>query len=115
MTDRKKDRHAKNNLPPIYQSGGIKMPRPLGGNVFLPIGVIFELVQDNIGMNFLTNFYEDRTTNVASSVLTSHILKNTPPLRNHWTINMASRVLTRQMLTPHNTRRRTKGDHKSSP
>ncbi|KAH3868131.1 hypothetical protein DPMN_031271 [Dreissena polymorpha] len=30
------------------------------------------------------------------------------------TINVASRELTRQMLTPHNEQR-TKGDHKSSP
>ncbi|KAH3770594.1 hypothetical protein DPMN_171883 [Dreissena polymorpha] len=82
MTDRKKNRHAKNNIPLIYSSGGIKIPRPLGGNVFQPIGIIFELVQDNIGMNLLTNFHEDRTTNVASSVFTSHILKNTPPLRS---------------------------------
>ncbi|KAH3771164.1 hypothetical protein DPMN_172466 [Dreissena polymorpha] len=70
MTDRKKDRHAKNNIPPIYRSEGIEMPRPHGGNVFQPIGIISELVQDNIGMNLQTNFYEDRTTNVASSVFT---------------------------------------------
>ncbi|KAH3816227.1 hypothetical protein DPMN_117740 [Dreissena polymorpha] len=51
---------------------------------------IFELVQDIIDKNHLTKFHEDRT------------------------INVTSRVLTRQMLTPH-AARRTKGDHKSSP
>ncbi|KAH3694820.1 hypothetical protein DPMN_082261 [Dreissena polymorpha] len=53
---------------------------------------IFELIQDIIETNLLTKFHED------------------------WTINVASRELTRQMLTPHSARRRrTKGDHKSSP
>ncbi|KAH3800082.1 hypothetical protein DPMN_153707 [Dreissena polymorpha] len=106
-----------------------------GGHVFQPTGIIFELVQDIIGMNLLTKFYEDQTINVASRV------KNTPPLGSHvfqanvtifeliqdiietnvltkfhedWTINVASRELTRQMLTPHNGRR-TKSYHKSSP
>ncbi|KAH3742391.1 hypothetical protein DPMN_049133 [Dreissena polymorpha] len=118
---------------------------PLGAHVFQPTGIIFELIQDIIGMNLLTKFYEDQTINVASRVLTrfyySHIRKNAPPLGSHvfqanvtifeliqdiiatnlltkfhedWTINVASRELTRQMLTPHNARR-TKSDHNSSP
>ncbi|KAH3831736.1 hypothetical protein DPMN_105005 [Dreissena polymorpha] len=111
------------------------MPLPHGGCVFQPTSIIFELIQDIIGMNLLTKFYEDQTINVASRV------KNAPPLGSHvfqanvtifkliqdiietnlltkfhedWTINVPSRELTRQMLTPHNARW-TKGDHKSSP
>ncbi|KAH3792698.1 hypothetical protein DPMN_146197 [Dreissena polymorpha] len=97
------------------------MPKPPGDHVFQPTGIIFELVQDIIGMNRLTKLHEDRTINVASRV------KNAPPLGNHvfqantnlltqfhgdctinvasrtnlltkfhddWTINVASRVLT---------------------
>ncbi|KAH3861356.1 hypothetical protein DPMN_024283 [Dreissena polymorpha] len=41
-----------------------------GGHVFQPTGIIFELVQDIIGMNLLTKFHEDRTINVASIMLT---------------------------------------------
>ncbi|KAH3705549.1 hypothetical protein DPMN_080626 [Dreissena polymorpha] len=44
---------------------------------FLPTDIIVEVVQDIIGMNLLTKFYEDRTINVASRV------KNTPPLGSH--------------------------------
>ncbi|KAH3707117.1 hypothetical protein DPMN_066514 [Dreissena polymorpha] len=40
-------------------------PSP-GSHVFQPTGIIFELVQDIIGMNLLTKFHEDRTVNVAS-------------------------------------------------
>ena len=50
----------------------------------------FELVQDIIGTYVLSKFHEN------------------------WTINVASRVLTKLMLTPHDARR-TKGDHNSSP
>ncbi|KAH3829306.1 hypothetical protein DPMN_131302 [Dreissena polymorpha] len=56
-------------------------------HVFQPTGIIFELVQDIIGMNLLTKFHEDRTVNVANRVLTrfyySHIMKNAPPLGSH--------------------------------
>ncbi|KAH3816307.1 hypothetical protein DPMN_117820 [Dreissena polymorpha] len=48
-----------------------------GGHVFQPTGIIFELVQDIIGMNLLTKFHEDQTINVASRV------KNAPPLGSH--------------------------------
>ncbi|KAH3861778.1 hypothetical protein DPMN_024728 [Dreissena polymorpha] len=68
------------------------------------------------------HFHEDQT-------LMWPLEKNAPPLGNHvfqantnlltkfhedWTINVTSRVLTRQLLTPDDARR-TKGDHKSSP
>ncbi|KAH3859355.1 hypothetical protein DPMN_102074 [Dreissena polymorpha] len=51
-------------------------PTP-GSHDFQPTGIIFELVQDIIGMNLLTKFHEDQTINVASSV------KNAPPLGSH--------------------------------
>ncbi|KAH3884906.1 hypothetical protein DPMN_008892 [Dreissena polymorpha] len=75
----------------------VKNAPPSGSHIFQPTGIIFELVQDIIGMILLTRFHEDLTINVA-----------------YWTINVASRVLTRQMLTPHEEQQ-TKGDHKSSP
>ncbi|KAH3698648.1 hypothetical protein DPMN_086193 [Dreissena polymorpha] len=50
-----------------------KCPAP-GSHVFPPTGIIYELVQDIIGMNLLT---KDFTVNVASRV------KNDPPLGSH--------------------------------
>ncbi|KAH3891505.1 hypothetical protein DPMN_015609 [Dreissena polymorpha] len=105
---------------------------PPSGHVFQPTGIIFELVQDIIGMNLLTKFHEDQTINVACRV------KNAPPLCSHvfqanvtifeliqdiietnlltkfhedWKINANVDVAQR---TTHDGRR-TKGDHKSSP
>ncbi|KAH3787810.1 hypothetical protein DPMN_165939 [Dreissena polymorpha] len=83
-----------------------------------------------IGMNLLTKFHQ--TINVASRVLTrfyyshikpykvkcpapwqpcflsKHIIETNLLTKFHedWTINVASRELTRQMLTPHNGRRK---------
>ncbi|KAH3695289.1 hypothetical protein DPMN_082746 [Dreissena polymorpha] len=85
---------------------------------------IFELIQYIIGTNLLTKFHDDRT----KMFYYRHIKKNAPPpgchdiiTMNLWTkfhedrtINVASKMLTRQMLTPHNARQ-TKCDHKSSP
>ena len=113
-------------LTRFYYSHIRKNARPPGSHVFQPTGIIFELFQDIIGMNLLTEFHEDRTINVASRVLTrfyySHIRKNARPLEaiffqaniiifeliqdiietnlltkfhEDWTINVASRVLTR--------------------
>ncbi|KAH3803263.1 hypothetical protein DPMN_156965 [Dreissena polymorpha] len=94
---------------------------PCGHVFFLPTGIIFELIHDIIGKNLMTKFHglwtinnlltkyhDDRTINVASRE------KCPPPLgRNtnlltkfHLTINVASRVLTRQMLTPHDAQRK---------
>ncbi|KAH3810292.1 hypothetical protein DPMN_138682 [Dreissena polymorpha] len=95
----------------------------------------FRIVQDISRTNLLTKFHEDRTMNVASTVLKifyySHLYKNAPPpvfqanknifkfvqdiikanlLTKFYegrTINVASRLLTRQMLTPYDTRRTT--------
>ncbi|KAH3692886.1 hypothetical protein DPMN_193222 [Dreissena polymorpha] len=48
-----------------------------GGHIFQSTAIILELIQDIIGMNLLTKFHEDWTINVASRVLTrfyfSHI------------------------------------------
>ncbi|KAH3843347.1 hypothetical protein DPMN_116862 [Dreissena polymorpha] len=104
-----------------------EMPRPQGGHVFQPTGIIFELVKDIIGMNLLTEFYEDRTINVASIPDILKVRKNAPPLGSHvfqanvtifvlihyindtnlltifhedFTINVASRVLTRKNAPP---------------
>ncbi|KAH3731209.1 hypothetical protein DPMN_057217 [Dreissena polymorpha] len=115
---------------------------PPGGHVFQPTSIIFELIQDIIGMNLLTKMHEDQTLNVASRVLTrfyySHIRKNAPPLGSYVfqanvTIfdliqdNIKTNLLTKfhedwtinanvdaAQFTTHNGRR-TKGDHKSSP
>ncbi|KAH3824587.1 hypothetical protein DPMN_126424 [Dreissena polymorpha] len=53
-----------------------KCPAP-GSHVFQPTGIIFDLVQDSIGINLLTEFHEDRTINVAS------IVKNAPLIGSH--------------------------------
>ncbi|KAH3692887.1 hypothetical protein DPMN_193223, partial [Dreissena polymorpha] len=50
---------------------------PPGGNVFQQTSIIFNLVQDIIGMNLLTKFHEDLTINVVSRV------KIAPPLGSH--------------------------------
>ncbi|KAH3711319.1 hypothetical protein DPMN_070824 [Dreissena polymorpha] len=60
---------------------------PAGRPCFQPTGIIFELVQDIIGMNLLNKFHEDQTINMASRVLTrfyySHIRKNASSLGSH--------------------------------
>ncbi|KAH3788922.1 hypothetical protein DPMN_167086 [Dreissena polymorpha] len=74
-------------LTRIYYSHIRKNAPPPGGHVFQPTGIIFELVQDIIGMNLLTKFYVYQTINVAFRVLTifynSHIRKNAPLLGSH--------------------------------
>ncbi|KAH3838101.1 hypothetical protein DPMN_111507 [Dreissena polymorpha] len=50
---------------------------PLGSHIFQANIIIFELIQDIIETNLLTKFHEDWTINVASRVLTR---KNAPPL-----------------------------------
>ncbi|KAH3783175.1 hypothetical protein DPMN_161104 [Dreissena polymorpha] len=60
---------------PHYYSGGHKNAPPLGSHVFQANITIFKLIQVFNETNLLTKFYED------------------------WTINVASRVLIRQMLT----------------
>ncbi|KAH3783601.1 hypothetical protein DPMN_161543 [Dreissena polymorpha] len=92
----------KKNAPPLFHDvrkiNVTSRPRPCDDHVFQPTGIIFELVQDIIGMNLLTEFHEDRTINVASRV------KNAPLLGGHViqanTINVASRVFTRKNAPP---------------
>ncbi|KAH3865912.1 hypothetical protein DPMN_028959 [Dreissena polymorpha] len=62
------------------------MPRPLGGHVIQANITIFELIQDII---CLLTIFQDWTINVASRVLTR---KN---FHEDQTINVASRVVTR--------------------
>ncbi|KAH3831703.1 hypothetical protein DPMN_104973 [Dreissena polymorpha] len=64
-------------LTRFYYSHIRKNAPPFGSHVFQANITIFELIQDIIETNLLTKFHED------------------------WTINVASRELTRQMLTPH--------------
>ncbi|KAH3821530.1 hypothetical protein DPMN_123294 [Dreissena polymorpha] len=47
-----------------------KTATPPGGHVFQSTGTIFKLVQDIIGTHVLSKFHEDWTINVASRVLT---------------------------------------------
>ncbi|KAH3802873.1 hypothetical protein DPMN_156569 [Dreissena polymorpha] len=90
------------------------------GNVFQPTSIIFELIQDIIETNLLTKFHEDWKyiwpLDCEQGCSSKHIIATNPLTKGHedWTIYETSRVLTRQMLTPHNARR-TKGVHKSSP
>ncbi|KAH3876092.1 hypothetical protein DPMN_039372, partial [Dreissena polymorpha] len=99
---------------------------PLSSHVFQANATTFELIKNIIETNLLNKFHEDWTIHVTSRV------KNAPPPGGHksnqtnlrtkfhedWTINVAratdklplnvaSRELTRQMLTPHNGRRTT--------
>ncbi|KAH3713532.1 hypothetical protein DPMN_073324 [Dreissena polymorpha] len=64
-------------LTRFYYSHIRKNAPPLGSHVFQAKVTIFELIQDIIETILLTKFHED------------------------WTINVASRELTRQMLTTH--------------
>ncbi|KAH3716682.1 hypothetical protein DPMN_059408 [Dreissena polymorpha] len=64
-------------------SKALKNAPPLGSHVFQENVTIFELIQDIIETNLLSKFHED------------------------WAINVASRVLTRQILTPNDARRIT--------
>ncbi|KAH3773271.1 hypothetical protein DPMN_174630 [Dreissena polymorpha] len=78
----------KNAPPPrgghtINVASRVKNAPPLGSHVFQANVKIFELIQDIIETNLLTKFHED------------------------WTINVASKELKRQMLTPHNAQRTT--------
>ncbi|KAH3787031.1 hypothetical protein DPMN_165150 [Dreissena polymorpha] len=70
-------------LTRFYYSHIRKNAPLLCSHVFQANVTIFELIQDIIETYLLTEFHED------------------------WTINLTSRVLTRQMLTPHNARRTT--------
>ncbi|KAH3785061.1 hypothetical protein DPMN_163144 [Dreissena polymorpha] len=88
-------------LTRFYYSHIMKNAPPLHSHVFQENIIIFELIQDIIGTfiyYLLTKFHEDWTINVASRVLTR---KNAPPLfYDDRIINVASRVLTRKNAPP---------------
>ncbi|KAH3800450.1 hypothetical protein DPMN_154083 [Dreissena polymorpha] len=113
----------------------VKNGPPHGSHVFQANVTSFELIQDIIETNLLTKLHEDLEKNAPH--LGSHVFQANVTIfeliqdiievnlltkcHEDWTINVASRVLTTQMLTPHNARRTThdarltKGDHKNSP
>ncbi|KAH3734812.1 hypothetical protein DPMN_041261 [Dreissena polymorpha] len=72
-------------LTRFYYSHIWKNASPPGSHVFQPTGIIFELIQDIIGMNLLRKFHEDWTVNVAS---TTNLLTK---FYEDWKINVASR------------------------
>ncbi|KAH3869775.1 hypothetical protein DPMN_032946 [Dreissena polymorpha] len=74
----------------INVASRVKNAPPPGAHVFEPTGTIFEIAQDIIGTNLLTN---------GKNVLTK--------FHEVWTINVASRLFTRQIFTTHNTHRTT--------
>ncbi|KAH3717597.1 hypothetical protein DPMN_060390 [Dreissena polymorpha] len=76
-------------LTRFYYSHIRKNAPPLGSHVFQANVIIFELIQYIIKTNLLTKFHED------------------------WTINVASRERTRQMLTSHNGRQTTDDGQKA--
>ncbi|KAH3728358.1 hypothetical protein DPMN_054312 [Dreissena polymorpha] len=96
-----------------------KTAPPPGGHVFLPTGIIFELVKDLIGTHVPTKFHDDWTKNITSRVFNkenchapwhagfsttrsifklvqdingTHVLTK---FHEDWTINVTSKVLTR--------------------
>ncbi|KAH3853108.1 hypothetical protein DPMN_095631 [Dreissena polymorpha] len=93
-------------LTRFYYSHIWKNAPPPGGHVFQPTSIIFELVQDIIGMNLLT---KKNAPTLGSHVFQANvtIIENNLLTKFHedWTINVASRELTSQMLTSHNARR----------
>ncbi|KAH3730074.1 hypothetical protein DPMN_056053 [Dreissena polymorpha] len=85
-------------LTSFYYSHIWKNAPPLGSHFFQANIIIFELIQDIIETNLLTKFHEDWTINVASRVLTR---KNAPPLfHDDRKINVTSRVLTKKIAPP---------------
>ncbi|KAH3730044.1 hypothetical protein DPMN_056022 [Dreissena polymorpha] len=89
-------------LTRFYYSHLMKNSLPPGGHVFQPTGIIFELVQDIIGMNLLTKVHEDQTINEKCPspwqpcFSSKHIIKTNLLTKFHedWTINVASRDIT---------------------
>ncbi|KAH3708603.1 hypothetical protein DPMN_068058 [Dreissena polymorpha] len=103
-----------------------KTAPPPGSHVFSPIWTIFELVRDINETNVLTKFHddwakivtsrlhEDWASNVTSTVFTSFKLSRginetnvLTKFHEDRTINVASGVFTKQMLTLHDAQRTT--------
>ncbi|KAH3753701.1 hypothetical protein DPMN_188344 [Dreissena polymorpha] len=98
-------------LTRFYYSHNGKMPRQLAAIFFNQSASFWKI-------NLLTKFHKDWTINGASRPYK----ENVPPLGSHVfqakfhedrKINVASRELTRQMLTPHNARRTTDDGQKA--
>ncbi|KAH3749623.1 hypothetical protein DPMN_184124 [Dreissena polymorpha] len=89
-----------------------KCPAPPGGHVFQPTGISFELVQDIIGMNLLTEPLEENAPPLGSHVFQANTNVLTK-FHEDWTINVAFRELTRQMMTAHDGRRTTHDGQKA--
>ncbi|KAH3787625.1 hypothetical protein DPMN_165752 [Dreissena polymorpha] len=70
-------------LTRFYYSHTRKIAPPLGSHVFQANIIIFKRIQDIIETNLLTKFHEDWTINVASRVLTR---KNASPPGGHYII-----------------------------
>ncbi|KAH3845365.1 hypothetical protein DPMN_087645 [Dreissena polymorpha] len=82
----------------FHYSHIMKNAPPRGSHIFQPTGIIFEIIQDIIGMNLLTKVHEDRTVNVASrekchAPWKPYIIETNNLTKSHedWTINVASR------------------------
>ncbi|KAH3883640.1 hypothetical protein DPMN_007600 [Dreissena polymorpha] len=99
----------------INVASRVKNAPPPGGHIFQPIGIIFELVQDIIGKNLLTkkkapplgsHVFQANVTifDLIQDIIETNLLSK---FHEDWTINVTSRVLTRQMLTPDAGRRTT--------
>ncbi|KAH3746645.1 hypothetical protein DPMN_181055 [Dreissena polymorpha] len=108
QTNQPTNRQGKNNMSPTTIVEDIKMPRPRGGHVFQPTSIIFELFQDIIRMNLLT---EKNAPPLGSHVFQANVtileiiqnINKTNLLtvfHEDWTINVASRVLTRKNALP---------------
>ncbi|KAH3798895.1 hypothetical protein DPMN_152498 [Dreissena polymorpha] len=112
-------------LTRFYYSHIPKNTPPPGGHVFQPTGIIFELVQDIIGINLLTKKNAPPLcshvfqANVIIFELIQDIIETNLLTKFHedWTINVASRVNKANVDAAQRTTdngRRTKSDHKSS-
>ncbi|KAH3696591.1 hypothetical protein DPMN_084067 [Dreissena polymorpha] len=84
----------------INVASKVKNAPPLGANVFQPTRTIFELAQDIIGTHLLTK----TIFLLVQDIIGTNVLTK---FHEDWTIYVASKVLSRQMLTPHNTLRMT--------
>ncbi|KAH3787479.1 hypothetical protein DPMN_165603 [Dreissena polymorpha] len=98
---------------------------PLGSNVFQPTGIVFKLVQDINGINLLTKMLTRKNApplgshvfqaNVTIFTLIQDNIETNLLTKFHedWTINVASGVSTRQMLTAHDVQCTTDNGQKA--
>ncbi|KAH3857390.1 hypothetical protein DPMN_099997 [Dreissena polymorpha] len=90
-------------LTMFYYSHKTKNAPTSGGHVFQPTGIIFELQN---APPLCSHVFQ---ANVTIFEVIQDIIKTNLQTKVHedWTINVASRMLTRQMLTPHDIQRTT--------